>query len=114
DEARLAASLSHPNLVQVFELGAESDAYYIAMEFIDGRSLHAIKRACKRSGKKIPIPLVAHICHQALRGLHYAHELCDEHGRPLNIVHRDVTPENILVGFNGVVKLVDFGIAKAS
>ncbi|MGQ0508798.1 MAG: protein kinase domain-containing protein [Myxococcaceae bacterium] len=114
EEARLAARLSHPNIVQVFELGSEQDGYYISMEYIDGKSLHAIKRAVRRGGKKLPVPLVAYVCLQALRGLHYAHALTDEQGTALRIIHRDVTPENILIGFNGVVKLVDFGIAMTS
>ncbi len=114
DEARLAARFSHPNIVQVFELGGQRDAYFMTMEFVDGRSLHAIKRAAKRKGRKLSPPMVAYVCQQALRGLHYAHELTDDEGVPLKIVHRDVTPENVLVGFNGVVKLVDFGIAKTT
>jgi serine/threonine protein kinase len=114
EEARLAALLSHPNIVQIFELGREEDAYYIAMEFIDGESLRAVNKRLWHNKQRVPPTLAARVCQQALRGLHHAHELKDDHGNNLHIIHRDVSPENILVGYSGVIKLVDFGIAKAA
>ncbi len=112
-EARLAALIAHPNAVQIFELGKQDDNYFIAMEYVHGRSLRGIKqRLLERNEVFSPI-LAARVCGQALQALHYAHNLKDEHGRRLNIVHRDVSPDNVLVSFGGAVKLVDFGIAKA-
>ncbi|MBX5483797.1 MAG: protein kinase [Myxococcaceae bacterium] len=114
NEARLAALLSHANIVQIFELGQQDDTYFIAMEYIHGRSLRAIKqRLLERQQLFSPI-LAARLCAHALQGLHYAHTLTDEQGVPLNVVHRDISPDNVLVSFNGQVKLVDFGIAKAA
>ncbi len=113
NEARLAALLSHPNVVQIFELGEDKGSYFIAMEFIPGRSLRAIGAALRQRGKAIEATMAARLAAQALHGLHYAHELKDERGQPLKIVHRDVSPDNILVGFGGAVKMLDFGIAKA-
>ena len=115
NEARLAALLSHPNIVQIFELGHEDEAYFIAMEYVQGRSLRGIRQRLADQGKQALAPvLAARICAQALQGLHYAHSLTDDRGKPLGIVHRDISPDNVLVSFSGVVKLVDFGIAKAS
>ncbi|WP_224247840.1 serine/threonine protein kinase [Hyalangium gracile] len=114
NEARLAAQLSHPNVVQIFELGEHNGAYFIAMEFIHGMNLRAIKRRTEERRMEVPVGFAAWICAQALKGLHYAHTLTDELGAPQHIVHRDVSPDNVLVGFNGIVKMVDFGIAKAS
>lgn len=114
DEARLAATLTHPNITQIFELGEEAGDYYIAMEYIHGRSLRAIKQRLAERKERFPHPIAARICSLALQGLHYAHQLKDERGSLLRIVHRDVSPDNVLVGFNGEVKLVDFGIAKAA
>ncbi|WP_224371359.1 serine/threonine protein kinase [Hyalangium versicolor] len=114
NEARLAAQLSHPNCVQIFELGEHHGTYFIAMEFIHGMNLRAIKRRMDERQMDGPVGFAAWICAQALKGLHYAHTLTDETGRLLKLVHRDVSPDNVLVGFNGSVKVVDFGIAKAS
>lgn len=114
NEARLAASISHSNVVQIYELGCEDGTYFIVMEYVDGRSLHAVRKALKAHQRDFPPTIAARICAQALHGLHYAHQLISAEGTPLGIVHRDVSPENILVGFNGQVKLVDFGIAKAN
>ncbi len=113
NEARLAALLSHPNVVQIFELGQDDDSYFLAMEYIHGRSLRSILGAMMQGGQAVDATFVAYVAAQALHGLHYAHSLKDAQGAPLFIVHRDVTPENILVGFEGAVKVVDFGIAKA-
>ncbi len=113
NEARLAAMIAHPNAVQIFELGKQDETYFIAMEYVHGRSLRGIKqRLLERKEVFSPI-LAARVCAHALQALHYAHNLKDEKGRRLNIVHRDVSPDNVLVSFDGAVKLVDFGIAKA-
>jgi serine/threonine-protein kinase len=113
NEARLAAVLQHPHIAQVFGLEREGDSWFIAMEWVQGRSLRALIEQAKRLGKPLPPAVVARLCAQALQGLAYAHALKDDHGRPLGIVHRDVTPENIHVASSGVAKLLDFGIAKA-
>ncbi len=111
-EAHLASRLSHPNLVHIFDFDRHEDTYYLAMEYIRGRSLvEAHKRASELS-TPVPAVLVAQIGVEVARGLGYAHKLSD-HGKPLNLVHRDVTPHNILLSYDGAVKLTDFGIAKA-
>jgi len=114
DEARLAAFLDHSNIVQTMELGEYENRYYMAMEFLAGLSLAMmIRRAGERlPGGKIPVPLVLNMVAQSCAGLHYAHERT-ANGKPLNIVHRDISPQNLVVSFEGVVKIVDFGIAKA-
>ena len=111
-EARLASRLSHPNLVHIFDFDRHEDSYYLAMEYIRGRSLvEAHKRAREVSMPITPV-LVAQLGVEVARGLAYAHKLTD-HGKPLNLVHRDVTPHNVLLSYEGAVKLTDFGIAKA-
>ncbi|MCA9672350.1 MAG: serine/threonine protein kinase, partial [Myxococcales bacterium] len=108
DEARVSARISHPNVVQVLELGQVGDAYFIAMEYVHGESLSALLR------RKCPPPTVcARIAAECAAGLQAAHELCDANGRLLNVVHRDVSPQNILVGYDGAVKVTDFGVAAA-
>src|SRR3954471_17592243 len=114
DEARLAAHLDHSNIVQTMELGEHEGRYYMVMEFLAGLSLAMIvRRASERmpSGR-IPVPLVLNILAQASAGLHYAHERV-MNGKALNIVHRDISPQNLVISFKGIVKVVDFGIAKA-
>jgi serine/threonine-protein kinase len=112
EEARLAARLNHPNVVQTVEVGNEGRQYFLAMEYLEGQSLQRLRQ---RVAKDHPFPLGPHLrmLIEALNGLHYAHELVDIDGRALNIVHRDATPHNIFVTYDGQVKLVDFGIAKA-
>ncbi|MEZ4363509.1 MAG: serine/threonine-protein kinase [Kofleriaceae bacterium] len=114
DEARLAALLDHSNIVQTFELGEHEGRYYMVMEFLAGLSLAmVVRRAAERlPGGRLPVPLVLNACAQACAGLQYAHER-NNGGRVLNIVHRDMSPQNLVVTFEGVVKVVDFGIAKA-
>ncbi len=114
DEARLAAHLDHSNIVQTMELGEHENRYYMVMEFLAGLSLAmVVRRAGERiAGGKIPVPLTLNMMAQACAGLHYAHERVIN-GRFLNIVHRDISPQNLVVSFEGVVKVVDFGIAKA-
>ncbi|HEU4408539.1 MAG TPA: serine/threonine-protein kinase [Polyangiaceae bacterium] len=112
DEARLAARLNHPNVIHTYEVGQDEALPYLAMEYLDGQPLH---RVLKRFGGDQALPLEAHlrILCDALAGLRYAHELCDYDGQPLNVVHRDVSPHNIFVTYEGTIKVVDFGIAKA-
>jgi eukaryotic-like serine/threonine-protein kinase len=114
DEARLAAHLDHSNIVQTMELGEHDGRYYMVMEFLAGLSLAMIvRRAGERlPSARVPVPLVLNILAQASAGLHYAHEKA-MNGKALNIVHRDISPQNLVISFEGVVKLVDFGIAKA-
>lgn len=112
DEARLAAQLSHSNIAHIYEFGRVEDSYFIAMEHIDGIDLSAVIL----DGPKQPMPLelAARIIADVCAALHYAHSLNGKNSRPLNLVHRDISPQNILVAFNGAVKVVDFGIAKAA
>jgi len=113
DEAKLLVHLNHPNIVQVFELGKEAETYYIAMEYVEGIDLrHLIKKA-KSSNRKIPRDLVLGILIESLKGLSYAHHRSLKDKGPLGIVHRDISPQNILISYEGQVKVGDFGIAKA-
>lgn len=113
DEARIAATLHHPNIVQVLDVLATDDSYVIAMEYLHGADLGRVVRAAAQRGEQIPLELVLLIISEVCGGLHYAHERTAD-GRPLDIVHRDVSPQNIIVTYEGAVKLVDFGIAKAT
>jgi len=112
DEARIAMRLSHPNVVSTFDFVAEDDDFYLTMEFLDGQSLLQTLRSVGR--EKVPLDLHIWILTQVLAGLTYAHELRDFDGTPLGIVHRDVTPSNVILTYGGGVKLVDFGIAKVA
>ncbi len=113
DEARMSAQLNHPNIVQIYDLGRESDSYYIAMEFISGENLAAIAWRGMKRGRPYPPPFAARVIADACKALHYAHHLKGSDGQPLEIVHRDISPQNLLVTYEGEVKVVDFGIAKA-
>ncbi len=108
EEARLAARLNHPNVVHTHEVGNEGDQYFIAMEFIDGPALSKVRRRTK-----LPLPVSLHVLSMVLEGLRYAHALKDFDGTPLQLVHRDLSPQNVLVTYEGDCKIVDFGIAKA-
>jgi serine/threonine protein kinase len=114
DEARIAARLDHPNIVQIYDLGSQDDSFFIAMEYIHGEDLRRVWKRAERSGQLIPVPLVCRIMIEACAGLDHAHKKADGSGKPLNIVHRDISPQNILLTFEGRVKVVDFGIAKAA
>jgi eukaryotic-like serine/threonine-protein kinase len=114
DEAKITAALSHANLAQTFDLGRVDDTYYIAMEYVPGKDLRAIFERLKRRGEKLPLRLAAHAMACVCDGLDYAHNKRDAKGDDLHIVHRDVSPQNVIVGFEGEVKLIDFGIAKAA
>ncbi|MBA3541587.1 MAG: serine/threonine protein kinase, partial [Deltaproteobacteria bacterium] len=113
-EARLASHLRHENVAQTYDLGRVGDIYFIAMELIGGRDLREILVHCAQTTGPMPVPIALHILNQICDSLDYAHNLCDDTGQPLGIIHRDVTPSNIIVSEAGVVKLIDFGIAKAS
>lgn len=114
DEARLGARLSHGNIVTVFDIGAADSTYFIVMEFVDGTNLKRITEALRKQGQTVPVNEAVYICMEACRGLSYAHELQDEDGQLLHLVHRDVSPPNIMLTKRGEVKLTDFGLAKAT
>ena len=113
DEARLTAQLDHPNIVHVFELGTDADTPYIAMQYVDGIDVLALLRECARTQIRLPAQLAALIARETLDALEYAHHATSADGRPLGVVHRDVSPGNVLVSRRGDVKLTDFGIARA-
>ncbi|MCK6535782.1 MAG: serine/threonine protein kinase [Polyangiaceae bacterium] len=114
DEARLSAHLSHSNCVQVFDIGVGDNTYFIVMEFVDGADLKAIIDQSRRGGQPFPLELAALICLRICEGLSYAHEATDGRGHTLGIVHRDMSPPNVLITRHGEVKIVDFGLAKAN
>jgi len=114
DEARLAAQLNHPNVVQTYEVGTEGDRHVIVMEYLEGQSLSACLRRAGAEGSPIPLALQLRIIINALDGLHYAHELSGYEGASLELVHRDISPQNVFVTYDGQVKVLDFGIAKAT
>ena len=114
DEARLSAHLSHSNCVQVFDIGVGDNAYFIVMEFVDGANLKSVAESLKKQGRDFPVASAVFIAHEICKGLSYAHELRDPNGEVLNIVHRDMSPPNVLITKFGEVKIVDFGLAKAN
>ena len=114
DEARLAALLAHPNVVQTNEVGEVQGLPFMAMEYLDGQPLSHVLARCKELGEPLPPPVLARLITDALDGLQHAHELRDLEGNPLGVVHRDVSPHNLFVGYNGVTKVLDFGVAKAA
>jgi serine/threonine-protein kinase len=114
DEARLAARIQHPNVVQTLDVVSLEGELFIVMEYVKGEALARLSRAARKSGELVPPRVAATILSGLLHGLHAAHEACDEHGRPLGIVHRDVSPQNVLVGTDGVARVLDFGVAKAA
>ncbi len=113
DEAKLAARLAHQNVVQIHELGLAEGCYYICMEYLAGEDFSTILRTAGRRHEYVPLQLALRVIADAAHGLHYAHESTDELGNPLHIVHRDVSPSNIFVTYEGQVKVLDFGIARA-
>jgi serine/threonine protein kinase len=114
DEARIAATLNHPNIVQIFDLGKCDGEYFIAMEYVHGQDLRKIAERGLAVGNFLPLRHAVRIIADAAAGLHYAHNQVDSDGAPMGIVHRDISPQNIIVSFDGVVKILDFGIAKAA
>jgi serine/threonine-protein kinase len=114
DEARLAARIRHPNVVQTLDVVAQNRQLLLVMEYVDGETLGRLLAGTFKGGAKVPIEQAVGIVTGALHGLHAAHEASDEHGLPLRIVHRDVSPQNILVGRDGVARVLDFGVAKAA
>jgi serine/threonine protein kinase len=113
DEARLAAALNHPNIVQILDVGEDQEGYFIVMERMLGSTLRDVAESTTRLGRMIPLELSLNIIIQVLEGLRYAHGFHDESGRPLKIVHRDIGPTNIFLSNDGAVKILDFGIARA-
>ncbi len=113
DEARIAARVQHPNVIQVTDFGVEEDAPYLVMEYINGENFAGVLRTCWKRGKPFPIPVAVRIVACACEGLHHAHDLKNAEGTPLDLVHRDVSPHNLMISYEGIVKLTDFGIAKA-
>ncbi|NOK38421.1 serine/threonine protein kinase [Corallococcus exercitus] len=113
DEARLAAKLSHPHIVQIHELGFTEGCYYICMEYLAGEDFSTTLRLAGRRRQYVPLPVVVRVLIDAARGLHFAHTFTNEQGQPLHVVHRDVSPSNLYVTYQGQVKVLDFGIAKA-
>lgn len=113
DEAWITAGLRHPNVVQILDWGEDASGHYLAMEFVPGDSLHALLREAHKAGIKVPVDLAIFIAAKTAEGLHAAHELRNERGELRHLVHRDVSPSNVLLGLDGSVKLIDFGVAKA-
>jgi serine/threonine protein kinase len=113
DEAKLAVRLQHDNIARTYDVGRVEDTYFIAMELVKGPTLSQIMNHCWTTKREVPIPIAMYIVMQLLDALEYAHHLADD-GKPLGIIHRDVTPSNIIVSTAGVAKLIDFGIAKAA
>jgi serine/threonine protein kinase len=114
DEAKLAAKLNHRNIVQIYDFGSQQGSYYIAMEYIFGKDLRSILKKSKERGERFPLAQCAYIITEAAKGLEYAHTLKDHFGKPLQIIHRDISPQNILISYEGEIMLADFGIAKAA
>ncbi len=113
EEAKLAAQLQHGNVVQVYDLGIADGQYFIVMEYVSGRDLEEVTRACAKQGMKMNTKLAIYIARQVCNGLDYSHRKTGPNGEPLSIIHRDISPQNVLVSFDGEVKITDFGIAKA-
>ncbi|WXA99290.1 serine/threonine protein kinase [Pendulispora brunnea] len=114
EEARLSARINHANVAQTNEVGFDGERYFIAMEYLEGQSLDELMRRAKARGLALPVGVVVRALADACAGLHFAHELKDFDGTPLHVIHRDVSPQNIFVTYDGITKLLDFGIAKAS
>jgi serine/threonine protein kinase len=114
DEAKLAALLHHENIVQIYDFGSMDEEYFIAMEFLFGKDLRTIRRTAKKRDLALGLENIFYVISRICAGLDYSHNLKDLQGRPLNIIHRDINPQNILITYEGQVKIIDFGIAKAA
>jgi serine/threonine protein kinase len=114
DEARIAVTLHHANIAQVYELGRVGESLFIAMEYVHGRDIRSLINRARHVKKRLAIPLVTHVVSKVCEGLDYAHRRKDLSQRDLNIVHRDISPQNIILSYEGEVKIIDFGIAKAA
>jgi eukaryotic-like serine/threonine-protein kinase len=114
DEAKISVQLTHANICQIYELNRIGPSLYIAMEYVPGKDLRSIFERARKKGEPPPVPLVCYVIGKLCEGLDYAHRKKDGHGRDLNVVHRDVSPQNVLISFEGEVKVIDFGIAKAA
>ena len=114
DEARLAGLVRHPNVVSVLDVGEDERGPYLAMDFVEGISAGALLRWSGKNGVSLPVQVCLRVIREIALGLHAAHELADHDGQPLGMVHRDVSPQNILIGFDGIARIADFGIAKAA
>ncbi len=114
DEARLASQLQHPNIAQVFDVGKLGDSYFFTMEHVHGETVRAVLQYAYEGASELPLPFILTVVAGAAAALHHAHDRVGVDGRPLGIVHRDISPANIMVGYEGTVKLVDFGVAKAT
>ncbi len=114
DEAKISVQLTHANVAQIYELGQINSSYFISMEYIPGKDMRAIFDRCRKKGEPAPVPLVAYCVSKMCEGLDYAHRKKDGMGREMNIVHRDISPQNVLISYEGEVKVIDFGIAKAA
>ena len=113
DEAKISTQLNHANITQIYELGQQEGQFFIAMEFVHGKELRAVNLRAKKLGKKVDQRVAAQIIAKAAEGLDYAHHKKDTSGKPLSIIHRDISPQNILLSYDGDTKIIDFGIAKA-
>jgi serine/threonine-protein kinase len=113
DEARLAARVRHPNVVPTLDVGSDGGELYVVMEYVHGEPLSRLIRFVAGEAEHIPFDIVSAIMTNVLAGLHAAHEIRDKHGEPLELVHRDISPQNILVGTDGIARVIDFGVAKA-
>ena len=122
NEARIAARLNHPNIVQTNEVGEQDGEHFLAMEYLEGQSLYLITRKALNAAtgradgrpQRMPLSFHVHVLAEACAGLHHAHDLVDFDGTPLDLVHRDCSPQNVFVTYEGEVKVLDFGIAKAA
>ena len=114
DEAKITVQLNHANIAQIYELSSIANSYFIAMEYVSGKDMRAVFDRCRKRGEPAPIPLTAYLIAQCCEGLDYAHRANDKNGRPMGIVHRDVSPQNAIISYEGEVKVIDFGIAKAA
>ena len=114
DEARIVAQIDHPAIAPIHEVGKVGDRYFIAFEYVAGQDLRALEKRLWRSGERMPVSVAVYVAHRLANALDWAHRACDAEGRALNVVHCDVSPANVLLGWDGSVRLIDFGIAQAA